>query len=163
MGSIPTLGTNCSVYQPFAATSAVVSPAFVHPACFASSALSYFRLGSRAFSERNISSPCSVQIRAMSSTARPRNPLPCSCCNYVRVLGTAKFWDRVAGGIAVVIEVVAIGCGATTPESPLAPTTIPSPSPGQAPVPGSQYRSLLGDATQWRDNNSQFEEQDGRQ
>ena len=61
--------------------------------------------------------------------------------------------------MAAVTAVVAIGCGSTTPESPLAPTPIPGPPPGPAPAPGSQYPSLIGDATQWRENNSQFVEQ----
>lgn len=73
-------------------------------------------------------------------------------------MDTARCWNRVAAGITVIAAVVAVGCGSTTPQSPLAPTPIPGPAPGPAPAP-RQYPSLIGDATQWRDNNSSFAEQ----
>lgn len=63
-------------------------------------------------------------------------------------MGSARFWDRLAGGIAIATAVVAVGCGSTTP---VAPTP--------APAPWTQYPSLIGDVTQWRENNSQFSEQ----
>ncbi len=54
---------------------------------------------------------------------------------------------------------VAVGCGSTTPQSPVAPTPITSPTPKPAPAPTSEYPSLIGDISQWRENNSSFTEQ----
>jgi len=60
--------------------------------------------------------------------------------------------------MALVTAVIVIGCGGTTAQSPFAATPIPGAVAGP-PAAASPYPSLIGDATQWRENNSSFAEQ----